>query len=398
MKEKNESSSSSRIASVPSSVMLGLADKIRELEFKGEKVIDLSLGQPEVPAPDHIARATERALQIPQTDYASSEGSRELRSLIAERYSLDARVPTNESEVIITSGSKHALFVTLLSLIDPEDEILVPEPYFPPYKEIAALIGGRLKSIPAKISGDQKSFSFDVEDLINAVSSKTRVVLLNYPNNPAGWTLDESQVKQITEFCTSNDIYLVSDEIYDKIVFDGRKHCHAWRFSTGTDSIVGIGSFSKTYSMVPYRLGFIVVRKKVKENILKSIRATLTFVSPYLQSAGVAALRGPQDFVASRLKTYEERRDYCLSILKKHNIEAPIPSGAFYLFIPLPRNVDASDFALKLLQKRKVAIFPGSIFGERWKGFVRISTATDDSKLKSGVEEFASMVASLEKT
>lgn len=366
--------------------MFEIADRIREIQAKGEKVIDLSLGQPEVPAPGHITEAIKMSLDHPITSYTAAAGSLELRSIISEKFTKDTQAKTDRSEVIVTCGSKHALFITLLSLVDPGEEILVPEPYFPAYAEITALIGGKLSTVEAAHS--EKDLRVDVEELLSAVNKKTKVILLNYPNNPGGWTLSFDQVRRIADFCSENEIYLVSDEIYNKIVFDEKVHASAWSFSKDSDYIVSLGSFSKTYSMVPFRLGYVVARRGICDSILKAQRGTITMVSPYIQNGGIAALKGPQDFVAHRMKKYQQRRDKCIEMLRKAGINSPKPEGAFYLFIKLPNSSEASKFAINLLDHDRVAVLPGSIFGPKWKSYVRISFATEDSDLYAGLSKF----------
>lgn len=365
--------------------MFEFADKIRQMEASGS-VIDLSLGQPDVPAPPHIASAVQKALETPITSYSASGGSLELRSLIADKYAEESSVHTEASEVLVTSGSKHALFISLLSLLDQGDEILVHEPYFPPYAEIAGLVGAALKTVP--ISSESNHFKLDLDLLFSSVTAKTKVILLNYPNNPAGWTLGEKEVKHLADFCSEKGIFLVSDEIYDKIVFDGRVHSHSWAYSQGTDRVVGLGSFSKTYSMVPYRLGYVVAKARVIKDIMKAQRATVTMVSPYVQAAGVAALIGPQDFVRSRLEKYQERRDEYIRLLRKEGITVSKPEGAFYFFVKMPEGIDIMKFAIGFLEEERVAVLPGTIFGKRWEGFVRISFATEDQSLRNGMSKF----------
>jgi len=365
--------------------MFGFADRIRQIESSGKKVIDLSLGQPEVPAPKHIARALQEAIESPTSSYSASAGSPELRSLIAERYTSESGAPTEASEVIVTNGSKHALFISLLSIVDNGDEVVAFEPYFPPYLEIVELVGGKLKTVP--VDDSKTEIKPDLEALFSAISSKTKVLLVNYPNNPSGWTLDQKQIERLADLCSEKGIYLLSDEIYDKIVFDGRKHTPSWTFSKDSDYVIGLGSFSKTYSMVPYRLGFLVARPFVSKEILKSQRATITMVSPYVQAAGIAALRGSQGFVNSRLKKYQERRDKCLAMLRKKRIPISEPKGAFYLFIRLPDKTDGFEFATDLLENESVAVLPGVTFGKRWQNYIRISFATEDSTLYQGLEK-----------
>jgi aspartate aminotransferase len=376
---------SKRLGNVPASVMFELADRIRTLQQRGVAITDLSLGQPEVPAPNHIGKAAQKALEKPFTSYSSAAGSQELRSLIANNLSQEAESEVTPSEIIVTSGSKHALFITLLSLLDSGDELLVHEPYFPPYAEIAGLAGAQLKTIPIQC---KDKFSLNVDELLSAATPKTKVILVNYPNNPAGWTLDSDSVRRIADFCTEKEIYFVSDEIYDKIVFDSRVHTHAVQYSDRSPYVIQLGSFSKTYSMVPYRLGFVVANEGVCSELLKTQRATITMVSPYIQAAGCAALQGPQDFVAERLRKYEERRNKCVALLSKQGIHASKPEGAFYLFIKMKDNIDVSRFVLKFLEKEHVAILPGEIFGSRWRNYIRISFATPDQLLYRALEKF----------
>jgi aspartate/methionine/tyrosine aminotransferase len=374
--------------------MFSLADKIRQIESTGKTIVDLSLGQPEVPAPSHISKAMQASLLEPFTSYSSSAGSENLRGLIARDLGKRSGIETSPREILVTSGSKHALFITLLSTIDSGDEVLVYEPFFPPYSEILALIDGTLKTVP--IVPGAEELKPDVDLLLSSIGKKTRAVLLNYPNNPAGWTLEKDEVKRVIDHCTSRGIYVISDEIYDHIVFDGRTHCPAWTFSDHSENIVHIGSFSKTYSMVPYRLGFLAAKKKVCEGVLKAQRATITMVSPFVQSAGIAALEGPQDFVTSRLAKYEQRRNKSIELLRGHGLDCPKPSGAFYIFMPLPAGAwtDAFDFTVKFLEECGVAVLPGGIFGERWKNYIRISIATEDSKLFTGLERLCSFCES----
>lgn len=382
----NKSSAlSKRIERVPSSFMFEFADKIRRMESSGQ-VIDLSLGQPDAPAPRHIPEALQRSLNTPITSYSSSAGSMDLRNLIADRYSEESRVSTDPSEIVITAGSKHALFISLLSILDQGDEVLTHEPYFPAYAEIAGLVGAVLKTVP--ISNDANRLKLDLNSLFSSVTSKTKMILVNYPNNPAGWTLTSEEVKKLAEFCSDKGIFLVSDEIYDKIVFDGLRHCHSWTYSKDTDRIIGLGSFSKTYSMVPYRLGYIVAKTVAIRDILKAQRATVTMVSPYVQSAGVAALSGPQDFVKARLEKYQERRDTYVRMLRNDGIPVPKPDGAFYLFVKMPDGTDVLKFATNFLEQERVAVLPGAIFGKRWENYVRISIATEDASLHEGMEKF----------
>ncbi|MDA4111986.1 MAG: aminotransferase class I/II-fold pyridoxal phosphate-dependent enzyme [Thaumarchaeota archaeon] len=388
MESKPSGALSKRLENVPASVMFEFADRIRVLQEQGINITDLSLGQPEVPAPGHIARALQRALEKPILSYTSAAGSQELRSLIANKLSQESGREVTVSQVIVTCGSKHALFITLLSLLDPGDEIIVHEPYFPPYAEIAGLTGAKLTTVPVAVNSET-GFSLDVDEMIAAVTSKTKVILVNYPNNPAGWTLDGGKIKRLADFCMSRGIYFVSDEIYDKIVFDGKVHTHAWEYSDQSRHVIELGSFSKTYSMVPYRLGFIVAKDGVCSELLKTQRATITMVSPYIQAAGSAALKGPQDFVAQRLRKYEERRDKCVELLSKQNIRVAKPEGAFYLFVKMPDKVNVAKFALDFLEEEHIALLPGEIFGIRWRNYVRMSFATPDENLYPAIERFS---------
>jgi aspartate aminotransferase len=367
--------------------MLDLANEVKRIKDSGRQVVDLSLGQPDVPPPSHISGAMRDALASPVFSYSDTAGVVELRSLIAKMYAKSSGAQTDSSNVVVTPGSKHALFVSFLSLLDPGDEVLCPEPYFPPYAEISALVGAKLTTVPVKWAPD--SVRLDLDRFLDSATRRTKVILLNYPNNPVGWTLRREEVRRVAEFCSEKGVYLVSDEIYDRIVFDGLQHCTSWAFSQGTDRIVSIGSFSKTYSMISYRLGYFVAAKSLAREMLKAVRATVTMVNPYVQQAGCAALTGPQGFVASRLAKYQWRRDRCLRILNEKGIYAPSPAGAFYLFIEVPSRWAVSDLVKTLLHEDGVAVLPGEAFGKRWRQFVRVSLGTSDSDLFTGMRALA---------
>ena len=376
-----------RMDSVPAAQTLDFADKVKSLVLRGIKVTDLSLGQPEVLPPKHIADALASSLIEYSSALSSTSGLPELRRLIAERCSLESGVATDSSNIIVTSGSKHALFVSLASLIERGDEVLVPEPYFPPYGEIVALLGGRMVTFP--VFATDSGTRLDVDQLLSNIGPKVRTIILNYPNNPCGWTLDRNSLAKLVDFCTEHGIYLLSDEIYDKILFDGARHCPSWTFSPSSDYIVQIMSFSKTYAMVPYRLGYLVTNPELHKKILKAHRATITTVSPYIQKAGVAALEGPQDFVHERLATYQRRRDDAMKILKENGIITSKPEGTFYLPVKMPGGTNVEKFANDLLEEKHVAVLAGSAFGKSWSGFVRLSLTADDTSLLRAIEIFA---------
>ncbi|MEM4384360.1 MAG: aminotransferase class I/II-fold pyridoxal phosphate-dependent enzyme [Candidatus Caldarchaeum sp.] len=383
---------SRRVVTIPSSTMLTFADKIRELKRKGIPIIDLSLGQPEEPPPSHIAEAAARALVEARTEYESSAGLRELREAIAKRLYLDDESEVSPNRVIVTSGAKHALMLSIMAVVDDSSEVLLPTPTFPAYIEQVSLAGA--SPVYYRLEPDN-GWSPNVSEIEGKITAKTRLIILNYPHNPTGWEASIYIIRQILEVAAQHDIYVVSDEPYEKIILKSNvKHYHITHFSEFSERCIMVNSFSKTYGMVAYRLGYLVSPPHLAEHIIKLQRATITNVSPIIQKAGLAALTGPQNYISSCLQKYTQRIAMGLRVLREAGFQCTEPAGGFYLFPKLPNmNINSTEFAVKLLEEEAVAVTPGRVFGPEWDNYVRLAFTASDEKISSALERIVDFIS-----
>jgi aspartate/methionine/tyrosine aminotransferase len=369
-----------------SSQLLSFAEKVRELKHKGFHVIDLSLGQPDEPPPQHISDTISKAALEAKSEYESSSGLRELRDAIARRLYLDDGSEVLPEQIIVTCGAKHALMLCILAIIENGTEALLPTPTFPSYRDIIYMAGGQ----PIYYRHDpDKSWAPSISEIENKITAKTRLIILNYPHNPTGWEPSHDIIRAILDVASQYDIYIISDEPYEKIILDkSTRHYHLTYFSEFSDRCIMINSFSKTYGMVAYRLGYLVSPRHLTEKILKLQRASITNVSPIIQKAGLAALEGPQDYVLDRLLKYRRRAAICASSLHKAGLDFVYPKGGFYFFPSLSGvNLNSAEFATKLLEEEGVAVTPGYVFGEEWDRYIRLALTVSDEELKYALEK-----------
>jgi aspartate/methionine/tyrosine aminotransferase len=372
---------SSRVSRIPSYPLLQINSVRRQLEAKGVEVIDLAGGIPEVEAPRHVVDATRRAVGV-QTE-VTPMGMLALREAIAEKLKKDDGSEVDPAEVLITPGSKASLYVSILSTINAGDEILVPSPYFHPYLQQIAIAGGKPVLIPCREGG---TFRLRPKEVESRVTENTKMIILNYPNNPAGWTLTKQELKEVVEIAHKHDLLVVSDEIYDEIIFDEVDHHHITSFDDARERTILCNSFSKTYCMIRYRLGYIVADRSLINHMAKLLIAMITQYNPFVQAAGLAALKGPQDFVDERRKTYQRRRDFALKQLNKiQGVRCSKPHGAFYVFPNLHElSIPSMELAKRLIEEVHVATTPGICFGN-WDTFLRIALTDEDENIERAI-------------
>jgi len=370
---------SPNVQTIPTYLLTKIWDVEREMRAKGIDIIDLATGVPEVDPPDHVIQATVQAVKEHMA-LSPPQGLLELRQAITERLRDDDGSEVDESEILITPGSKAALFVSIVSSIEKDDEVLMPSPFFHPYLQITSFAGGKLIKVPCFADG---SFRLRREDLETRITKKTRLVILNYPNNPAGWTLTKDGLKAILELAQEHDLLVLTDEIYCKIVFDGLRHFHSTYFRDLRDRIMMTGGFSKTYAMPHYRLGYAVANKKRVDQMKKLLLAMITMPNTFVQKAGVAALKGQQDFVNKRLEVYEKRRDLAVERLNKiEGVRCSRPQGAFFVFPDLSLlRMPSVELAERLIREEHVSTVPGVGSGEEWDGYLKISLTDTDDRL-----------------
>ena len=343
--------------------------------------IRLEVGEPNFPTPQHVIEAADEAARSGKTRYTENSGIPELRSRIAEIFTEDTGRKTEVGDVVVTTGAMAALYTTLMSIADPGDEVIVMSPSWPNYLMQMTLLGIR----PVTVSTNETNGHVPtIEQLESAVSVRTKAVLLNSPCNPTGAVIDQTQMARIIDFARRADIYVISDEVYDKIVYEGTHVSAASYDSDGR--VVCIHSFSKTYSMTGWRVGYAVAPPEIATLIRKCQEPTVSCVNAPAQYAALAALNGPQEIIGEMRDAYRERRDEVNRLLSSSGISALNPGGAFYIWVDISSSQRSDvDFAMDLVDKHQVTVVPGSTFGPSNEDRVRISLATAPDQLYEGI-------------
>ncbi|BAS26247.1 pyridoxal phosphate-dependent aminotransferase [Limnochorda pilosa] len=377
---------STRVRQIPPSATVAIADKARALRAQGVAVIDLAGGEPDCATPAHIVEAGHRAMQEGFTHYVGSRGIPELLEAIAE--SLEARIGIRydpRRQLIVTPGGKYALFSTLAGLLDGEDEVLVPEPAWVSYAPMVRLAGAT--PVPVRLDPED-GWRLTEARLTERLTSRSRIILLNTPNNPTGRVLTDQELEAVASIARRHDLLVISDEVYDRLVYDGRTHKSVLTLPGMAERTLLVNSFSKTYAMTGWRLGYLAGPEPAIPPILKVVQHSMTCAPSFVQRAGVVALRGPQEALGQMLETYAGRRRFVVEGLNAMpGISCSVPEGAFYAFFDVRETgMSSADFASRMLDRAAVALTPGAAFGEAGEGFVRLSFAAADENLHQALE------------
>jgi aspartate aminotransferase len=373
---------SSAVEAIPQS---GIRE-LMELAWAVEDAIHLEVGDPSFPTPPHVIEAAAQAARDGWTRYVSSAGIPALREAIAEKVRKHNGFEVEPSQVIVTAGGVGAIQAAMLSVLEPGDEILIPDPGWPNYRMIAGLLHAPERRYRLRAERD---FLPEVEDLERARGPRTRAVLINSPSNPLGTIIPAERVREILEFAARHDLWVISDECYDQVTFDGSFTSAAALGDPGR--VFSCFTFSKTYAMTGWRVGYLVGPPEGAVLGDKIQQALVSCVSAPGQMAALAALTGPQDVVAEMCQTYRERRDALLALLAEHATSCVRPAGAFYAWVDVHgRAESAQEFALELLRRQRVAVAPGTAFGPAGEGWVRLSLAADTDALLEGARRLAS--------
>ena len=355
--------------------------RIMGLSEEVEGCIHLEVGQPDFRTPEHILEAVSQAAKDGFTSYTYSAGIRELREAIVEKVRDRNGVDITIDNVVVSPGAVCSMFTTMLALAEAGDEVLLPDPGWPNYMMQMSCIG----TVPVRYPLDpSRGFRIDFDALEKLVTPKTKVLVINTPGNPTGAVFSREDMAQAVAFARKHDLFLISDEIYEDIIFNG-KHESALQFDTDGRVAVVFG-FSKSYAVTGLRVGYTICPVDMAKLVTKIQEPVISCASGVSQKGCVAALKGPQDELVRMVKAYGERRDAVIDILEKNGLHLYTPNGAFYILIDISRTgVNSTDFAVDLLKRRKVAVAPGETFGSSTDSFVRISFALDIEKLKEGV-------------
>lgn len=363
--------------------------EIMELAWEDPEVIHLEVGEPDFPTPEHVVEAAYEAARTGHTRYAPNAGLPKLREALADKVTRRNRYEANPDQVLVTQGGIQALYLVLLALLEPGDEVMLPDPAWPNFRMIAHLLGARVLPYPLVSEGD---FLPRLEDLERLVTPRTRAILVNTPSNPLGTVVPRELVDTLLEFARRQDLWYISDEVYDEIVFDDA-FVSAGAVADASDRLVSVYSFSKVYAMTGWRVGYLVAPPDLAKLLTGMQEPIVSCVNTPAQLAALAAVTGPQDIVREMRESYQERRDELLEILERGNLPSSQPSGAFYVWTDVSAaNVPSMDFARSLIEREHVAVAPGSAFGDLGEGYVRLSLASSREDLLDGASRLVRFV------
>ncbi len=368
---------------IKSSATVSLADKCRRLRESGEDIIDLTIGEPDFPTPPNIVDAAFKAAKQGETKYTASLGIRALRNAIVEKMRRDYGASFNaDTEVIVTPGGKQGILYAVLALVNPGDEVVCLEPCWVGYESCIALAQGKYVGVPTSA---EEGYSVTEAALQRVLTPKTRMIIINSPSNPTGKVLSKAEMEVISRVCIKNNLILLSDDIYEKIIYDGRRFESALFIDGMRERTITLNGFSKAYSMTGWRLAYLVADARLIQQINKLQQLSATCPSSVSQWAGVEALNGPQDSLATMVQAYQHRRDLVFDGFNKGKLKCVKPEGAFYAFIDVSEVAKTSSAACDiLLDKCRIMSVPGDPFGG--PGFVRISFGTSDENLHKAIK------------
>ncbi len=360
--------------------------KAKALEAKGVELVHFEIGEPDFDTPKHIIDAAVKAVRSQWTHYTPSAGIAELREAIADTTSESRKIDIDPNkEVVVLPGAKPAIFNSLMAMVDHGDEVIVPNPGFPIYESVVSFAGG--KPVYARLK-EEEDFNMKADDIAKLVTTKTKVIIINSPHNPCGSVLEKSDVEALAELAVDNDLFVISDEVYCKISYEGGK-CPSIASEPGMkDRTMIIDGFSKTYAMTGWRLGYAVGPAQLIEHITRLQTNSTSCVNAFVQKAGVAALRGPQDCVKEMVAKYKERRDVIVKGLNEiDGFSCRTPRGAFYVLANITELGKKSRELMEFLMKEaRVVTLPGTAMGSFAEGYIRFSYATSVENIQEGIE------------
>jgi aspartate aminotransferase len=373
-----------RAASMPRSAIR----EIMALAAGRPSVIHLEVGDPDLDTPPHIAAAMDAAVRAGATHYAPNAGLPALRAAIAARASARAGRSVAPERVVVTTGAVNALFASLLAVLDPGDEVLLPDPGWPNYESIAHLAGATARHYPMPA---ERGFLPDVAEIRALVGPRTKALLLNTPGNPTGAVFPAELMRDLATLAQDTGLHLVSDEIYEDIVFEGT-HASIGSFAVDDRAFL-ISGFSKSYAMTGWRLGWVVCPPDLAPVVAGLLEPVVSCAPTMIQLAGEAALKGPQDSVAEMTALFRRRRDVVVEALGQSPLLPVVPHGAFYAFLDIGASgLGSLDFARAALAEADVAVVPGISFGPASDRFVRIALTVPEATLREGLARLRALV------
>ncbi len=388
---------SERAGRVQPSATLAMNAKAKEMKARGVDVISFSVGEPDFDTPEHIKEAAIRALRDGKTKYTPADGIPELKEAIIEKLEKDNNISYTMDEVIVSCGAKHSLYNIAQAILSPADEVIIPAPYWVSYPAQVLLNDATPVVVETK---EEDNFMILPEQLEGAITERTKALILNYPSNPTGLTYTEDTLRGIAEIAIKHDIYIISDEVYEKLLYDGNKHISIASLSEEVKArTIVVNGVSKSHSMTGWRIGYAAGPKDIIAAMKRIQSHSTSNPTSIAQWAALEALRGPQDFLQTMLREFDRRRRFLVEGLNSiEGVSCLMPQGAFYAF-PNIKGVlgrkginNSMELAMYLLEEAMAALVPGSAFGS--EGYIRMSYATSMENLQKGLDRIR---AALEK-
>ncbi|MFL2784794.1 MAG: pyridoxal phosphate-dependent aminotransferase [Dehalococcoidia bacterium] len=364
--------------------------KAQKLESQGKSVIHLEIGEPDFDTPGNIAEAGRSAITNGFTSYNPSPGYQDLRDVIAAELSSTRNIDAKGDNVIVTPGGKPIMFFTIMALIESGDEVLYPNPGFPIYESMIEFCGGT--AVPMQLHGD-KDFNIDINEVRNQITPKTKLIIINSPNNPCGSVIGREELEALSVIAKENDILVMSDEIYIRFLYEG-SHESISAYPGMLDRTIILDGFSKTYAMTGWRIGYGLFPSDLIEPISRLVTNSVSCTASFTQQAAIEAITGPQNGSQEMVKEFKSRRDIIVSGLNDINgISCATPKGAFYAFPNVEgTGLSSVEFADRLLEEAGVAVLSGESFGKFGKGFIRISFANSTANLEEALQRIKKFV------
>jgi aspartate aminotransferase len=375
---------SSHAVQLTPSLTLAIDSKAKAMRAEGIDVCGFGAGEPDFDTPEHIKEAAIKALQEGFTKYTPSAGLPELRTAISEKYAADNNIDYKPSQVIVSNGAKQSCYNAILACCEPGDEVIIPAPYWLSYPDMVRLVGAEPVIVQTKASN---SYKMTAEEFENAMTPRTKMVIINSPGNPTGSVYTREELEALVEVALTEDIFILSDEIYEKLIYDDASHVSVASLSKEAyDLTITVNGFSKAYAMTGWRLGYLGAPDHIAK-VIDSLQSHSTSgPNSFAQKGAVAALKGSQQCVTDMRDEFNVRREYMYERLAAiPNLSAVKPLGAFYMLADISKfGLSSTNFADRLLSKAEVAVVPGVAFGD--DKTVRLSYATDLETIKTGLD------------